>query len=106
VYSLRGDWQKAARRWSGQTDATLNGVSVRVQYPTIRELRRTLSPWFGLRRVQAVGLGVPPSYMEGWAGRHPRIFRALMKLDSIVSGWPLFRACGDHVLFTFQRDGQ
>ena len=106
VNFLRGDWRKATRRWNGRADATLSGVAVRVQYPTIRDFRRMLSPWFALQDVKAIGLAVPPSYMESWARKHRRTFRWLLKFDEVVSAWPVLRGCGDHVLLAFQRCGQ
>jgi ubiquinone/menaquinone biosynthesis C-methylase UbiE len=103
IHLARGEWRKAIRRWAGHAEATLNGVAVRVQYPAIRDLRRTLSPWFHLRSIRAVGLAVPPSYMEPWAREHPQWLRAMVRVDALMSAWPMFRGCGDHVLLVFER---
>lgn len=100
---LQGRWKKAFRRCSGRARANLGGIDISVTYPTVREMRRLLSPWFRLRSVTAVGLAVPPSYMEAWCGRHPHIFRILTRLDELLRSCPGLRGLGDHVLLVFER---
>jgi SAM-dependent methyltransferase len=102
-YLARGNAVKAFRRLHGRTVAHLGGVAVPVWYPTLGQIRGAFHPWFVLRSVQAVGLFVPPSYLEPWAQSHPRLVGLLARLDRIVSGWPVLRGTGDHVLLEFVR---
>jgi len=102
-YGLRANFKKAFRRISGRTVATLDGISVSVWYPTIRQMRRAFSPGFRLCSIRAVGLFVPPSYAESWASRHRRTLAILQRVDRILARWPLLRAIGDHVLLEFER---
>jgi SAM-dependent methyltransferase len=99
----RANFKKAFRRLPGHTAAHLDGVTVPVWYPTIGQLRRAFSPWFRLRSIRAVGLFVPPSYVEALARKHRRALALLESLDQTVSTWPLLRSIGDHVLLTFER---
>jgi ubiquinone/menaquinone biosynthesis C-methylase UbiE len=101
-YAARGNFQKAFRRLRGTTIARLGEIAVPVWYPTISEIRRSFSPWFRLRSLQAVGLFVPPSYVEPWARRHKSILAWLEAIDRIPSTWPILRVIGDHVLLEFE----
>jgi ubiquinone/menaquinone biosynthesis C-methylase UbiE len=102
-YGARGNFKKAFRRVSGRTAAQLEGICVPVWYPTIRRMRQVFSPWFRLRSIRAVGLFVPPSYVESWARKHRRILAALEAMDRMFAAWPLLRGFGDHVLLEFTR---
>jgi ubiquinone/menaquinone biosynthesis C-methylase UbiE len=102
-YLAHGNLGKAFRRARGRTIANLQGVTVPVWYPTIGQTRRRFAPWFRLRSVQAVGLFVPPSYVESWAQKHGRYVAALAKLDRLLARVPIMRAIGDHVLLEFER---
>ncbi len=102
-YGARGNFKKAFRRVHGRTIARLDGISVPVWYPTIRRMRQVFSPWFRLRSVRAVGLFVPPSYVESWVRKHRRVLAALEAMDRIFAAWPLLRGTGDHVLLEFTR---
>jgi SAM-dependent methyltransferase len=102
-YGARGNFKKAFRRVRGSTVARLGEISVPVWYPTIRELRRSFSPWFGLRSVRAVGLFVPPSYAESWMLRHKAVLGWLEAMDRVLAARPLLRGVGDHVLLEFEK---
>lgn len=105
-YVAQMKFSKAFRRVRGRTIAHLDQVSVPVWYPTIRRMRNLFSPWFELRSVRAVGLFVPPSYVELWARKYRRVLAMLEKMDRVFSGWLLVRAFGDHVLLEFERTQQ
>lgn len=94
---------RAFRRIKGSATATLNGIGVEVQYPTVRQLCAAMHPWFALRRVKSIGLAVPPSYLEDWAQRHREVLGILRSIDHAASEWPVLRTLGDHVLLTMER---
>jgi ubiquinone/menaquinone biosynthesis C-methylase UbiE len=102
-YGGRANFAKAFRRVRGKTVAHLDGLAVPVWYPKIREIARAFSPWFQLRAVRAVGLFVPPSYVENWARNHRKTLRLLQAMDRTSAAWPLLRGMGDHVLLEFVR---
>jgi SAM-dependent methyltransferase len=102
-YGVRGNFTKAFRRVRGSAIASLNGISVPVWYPTTRSIRKLFSPWFRLRSIRAVGLFVPPSYVESWARKNVVMLRWLEVMDRVFSGWPVLRTMGDHVLLEFEK---
>jgi ubiquinone/menaquinone biosynthesis C-methylase UbiE len=98
-----GQFRRAFRRWRGTTDASVNGISFRVCYPTVGELRRLFSPWFVLRSCIGVGVLVPPSYGEHWARKHPQLLENMSAFDRAICHAPGFRVAGDHMLLHFER---
>jgi ubiquinone/menaquinone biosynthesis C-methylase UbiE len=102
-FLTRGQWRKAARRFKGSSNVTLGNAQFTVYYPTIARIRRAFADEFSLYDAKGIGVAIPPSYLEGWARRHPRLFRLLCRLESVLATLPLVRATGDHVLLCFER---
>jgi len=105
-YLCHGNSRKAFRRISGRTVAHIHGIPVPVAYPSKDSLCKAFTPWFVLRKVQAVGLFIPPSYVEEWTARHKRMVAALERLDRFFRSFPAFALLGDHVLFELERTAQ
>ena len=102
-YLMRGQWQKALRRWNGYTVATFGDLKLPVYYPGLRQIRRHFAPHFTLRSCIGVGVAVPPSYCEKWAHQHRGAFRMLCRLEEILSPLPIVRLTGDHILLCFKK---
>jgi SAM-dependent methyltransferase len=99
----RGQVARAFRRLPGKATARLGDAAIAVSYPSISHLRRKFAPWFRLDARRAVGLFVPPSYVETWARKNTNALARLEKLDRIFAAWPILRDLGDHVLLEFVR---
>jgi ubiquinone/menaquinone biosynthesis C-methylase UbiE len=106
-YLAQGNMRKAFRRLrtGGDLAQLAKGVTVRVHYPTVREVARTFAPSFSLRRWKGVGVAVPPTYMENVTSRFPKILLALANADRWLSRCPGVRGVADHVLLEFERVG-
>jgi hypothetical protein len=102
-YLAVGQWRKALRRCKGYTEVTLDGAQFTVYYPTLRKVCRSFAPDFRLDSCTGIGVAVPPSYLEGWARRHPRLFLLLGSLEGLLAAVPILRSTGDHVLFCFEK---
>jgi ubiquinone/menaquinone biosynthesis C-methylase UbiE len=102
-YLLHGQPRKACRRFPGKAMAKVGAVTVPVTYPTVSTVRRAFSPWFQLRSRSAVGLFIPPSYVEKWMSKHPKVLARLERLDKISADWPICRDVGDHLLLELVR---
>jgi 2-polyprenyl-3-methyl-5-hydroxy-6-metoxy-1,4-benzoquinol methylase len=99
----RAQAKQAFRRFPGKAVARLGDTAIAVSYPTIARLRRTFTPWFRLESRRAIGLFVPPSYVESWARKNTNTLARLEKLDRMLASWPILRDIGDHVLLEFVR---
>ena len=76
---------------------------VKVTYPSVTEIRRSFEPAFRLRRWKGLGIFVPPSYMERWARRFPRVTQSLAEVDRCITGVPVLRGMADFALLEFER---
>lgn len=102
-YLMRGQWQKALRRWNGHTIAAFGDLRLPVYYPSLRQIQRYFAPHFTLRSYIGVGVAIPPSYCEDWARRHRNVFRVLCSMEKIFATLPVLRLTGDHVLLCFKK---
>jgi ubiquinone/menaquinone biosynthesis C-methylase UbiE len=102
-YLLLGQMKKAVRRFSGKATARLGRIVIPVSYPSIPEFRRAFFPHFRLASRRAIGLLVPPSYVEPWISKYPNLLTHLERLDEICAAWPVLCGVGDHVLLEFVR---
>jgi ubiquinone/menaquinone biosynthesis C-methylase UbiE len=96
-YLLHGDFQRAARRWSGEASSSL---ASRVFYPTVASVRRAFAPDFTLCAWYGIGLTVPPSYVTGFSAS---AIRRLARLDRSAASLPVLRGLSDHRLLLFRK---
>ncbi len=91
--ALRGHVATAKRRFSKRgTLANVAGESVPTWYHAPGKLANALGPEFRVEAVRSFCFFAPPSYFGGFARRHPRIVRLLMRLDDALGGlWPFNR---------------
>lgn len=74
-----------------------------IRYPSIRAMRRLLAPSFEVERVWALGALIPPSYVEPWARRHPRLLARLARAERRIERWPGVSHLADHYVFEASR---
>jgi ubiquinone/menaquinone biosynthesis C-methylase UbiE len=105
-YLAHGNRDKAFRRQNreGATARIADGAFLRVRYPSVESLANAFAPGFRLRSIKGVGVAVPPSYLEPWAQRHPRLLELCEQFDSWTSRCPGIRSLGDHVLVRLERE--
>jgi len=106
-YLLSGRWGKAVRRLrpSGST-ATIGGLRLRVQYPSVRQVTAAFAPWFRIKARRGIGVFLPPSWLEPFFGNRPRTLRFFGWLDRHLGAWPLLGGLADHVLLHLVREEQ
>jgi ubiquinone/menaquinone biosynthesis C-methylase UbiE len=105
-YLAQGKPGKAFRRLhrEGVTARLAPGASMHVRYPSVTELSRTFAPEFRIKSVKGIGVAVPPSYLEPWANRFPRLFDLTVRTDSLLGRCPGIYLLADHVLLEFRRE--
>jgi ubiquinone/menaquinone biosynthesis C-methylase UbiE len=97
-YLKRSAPRKAFRRW--RRGGSVTSMGVRVNYPTIHQIRSAFRNHFKLLTWVGIGLAVPPSYILGLSAR--AVMR-LEKVDRHLAHRPLFRMFSDHRLLLFRR---
>ena len=99
-YLLQGSWAKAWRRLDR------GGVSWRgidIVYPSPAELTAILRPHFSVRRIAPLGVALPPSYAGAWLERHPRLLKALTRLEHGAQSWRALASVSDHYIVEANR---
>jgi len=105
LYLARGDVARAAIRFRrGLVPVPLDGRTVWTRYLTPRELESIFAA-AGMTRVslRALGLFVPPPYLQAFANRHPALVSQLQRIEDRCAGWPLLRSWGDHFLIVLRK---
>lgn len=96
-FTVRGQFGKAARRWSGQAVTTAGAT---VYYPSAQEVRRALSPCFEAVADVGIGVAVPPSFVSGLSGA---LLHSLAWIDARIGSAPMAKILADHRLLIFSR---
>jgi SAM-dependent methyltransferase len=105
LYAWRGDLPRAAIRFRrGLVPVPLKGRTVWTQYFSPREFQQICAA-AGLLPVslRALGLFVPPPYLQAFADRHPVLVSALQRAEDRCGGWPVLRTWGDHFLVVLRK---
>ncbi|HUB60518.1 MAG TPA: class I SAM-dependent methyltransferase [Puia sp.] len=103
---FRGKFRTAFRRViSGRrgTRSHVEGHYFRCWYYSPAYVIRNLGPQYELLSVEGLCTLVPPSYMEGFAEKHPMAYRVLRVLENKWKGrWP-WKAMGDYYIISFRK---
>jgi len=105
-YLLHGKPAKALRRMhrEGVTARMDGGTPVTVYYPWVRKLARAFAPQFSIKSIKGIGVAVPPSYLEPFASRVPRLLNAAVLADAVLGRCAGIRMLADHVLIRLERE--
>jgi ubiquinone/menaquinone biosynthesis C-methylase UbiE len=96
------DWKNVVRTFQASDSASAQS-GVKVRYLSSRKIADSFAPEFKLRKWKGIGITVPPSNLEHWAGRFPAITRSLSRVDRLIGGLPLVRNFGGCILLEFER---
>jgi SAM-dependent methyltransferase len=105
LYLARGDVSRATIRFRrGLVPVPLDGGTVWTRYLAPREVEAIFAP-AGMTRVslRALGLFMPPPYLQTFAGRHPALVDQLQRVEDRCGVWPLLRSWGDHFLIVLRK---
>jgi SAM-dependent methyltransferase len=105
-FLLHGRPRLAFRRFREETASAGGAKDVKIHRPSVKKIRSQFGPEFRLRRWGGIGIAVPPSYMEHWARRFPRVIGFLAAVDRRIGVMPVFRSVADCVVLEFERSGK
>jgi SAM-dependent methyltransferase len=105
VHAARGQFARAGVRFTSElVPVPLEGRTVWTRYYTPGEFEQIFT-LAGFRRIalRALGLFVPPPYMQAFSDRHRSLVATLQRIEDSVGGWPGVRAWGDHFLIVMRK---
>lgn len=105
VLLFRGLFKTAFRRFAGKKGAKahIEGQHFRCWYYNPSFIRKRLKNTFDVMALEGLCTIVPPSYIENFAVKHPKLFRLLVKKeDRWKSRWP-WKAIGDYYIITLRK---
>ena len=102
---FRGKFKTATRRFFSAKGrkANVEGTSFRCWYYSPRSVIRTLKQQFKVMDVEGLCIIVPPSYIDGFAGKYSRAFSFLCKMEErLKKKWP-WRSIGDYYIISLKK---
>ena len=103
LWVLKGDTKQAFRRLhKGGVKAHLEGEFFRTYYHSLQDIKKAFGPQFQFIRTEGLCCLSPPPSPKEFSVRHPRVYRLLRKMDSIVRLTFPFNRWADHLIVTFK----
>jgi ubiquinone/menaquinone biosynthesis C-methylase UbiE len=103
---FKGQFKTATRRFfssKGRT-AHVEGVYFKCWYYNPSFVIRELQEQFTIEKLEGLCTLVPPSYMEGFPEKHPRLYRFLLqKEEGLKASWP-WRSIGDYFILSLRKN--
>jgi SAM-dependent methyltransferase len=92
------------RTWRGAVPVPVATGTAWTRYYSPREFAAVFTAaGFRVRSMRALGVFVPPPYLDGFAGRHPMLTDLLRRLERRAGAWPIFCRLGDHFLIELRK---
>jgi ubiquinone/menaquinone biosynthesis C-methylase UbiE len=103
LQALRGQFRVAFRRFhSNGVSANVENANVMTWYHSPKAVRDAFGADFHLLRQRSISLFCPPSYMDRFPHRYPRLTNALLKMDERIGASFPFNRWGDFLMYAFQ----
>ena len=101
---FKGKFKTAFRRLRGSSKAHIEGKFFRSSYYNPSFIREHLKDSFEMKSLEGLCTIVPPSYIQGFAEKHPKIYRSLAKKENKwKKTWP-WKLIGDYYIITLQKN--
>jgi ubiquinone/menaquinone biosynthesis C-methylase UbiE len=102
---FKGKFKTAFRRFAGRKGAKahLEGEYFRCWYYNPSFIIKHLKHSFDKKKLEGLCTIVPPSYLENFAQKHPKLYRWLEKKENkLKDRWP-WKSTGDYYIITLQK---
>jgi hypothetical protein len=103
-YAGHGQLSLAFRRFRASASAKIGESIIPIWYPSAKRLQAAFQPWFSHLQTESLGLWLPPSYLDHFVNRWPRLFEWLNRFEQrtarLTKGW------GDHYIIIFRRNSR
>ena len=102
---FKGKFKTSLRRFFSK-----NGVSAHIEgqyfkcwYYNPSQIKKIMGHRYEMIALEGLCTIVPPSYIEGFAEKHPKLFASLVKKESgLKTKWP-WNSVGDYYIITFRK---
>ena len=104
---FKGKFRTATRRWFASRGARshVEGHIFKCWYYPPSFVRSVMAPAYELLGLEGLCTIVPPSYIEHFAEKYPRVYRRLCRAeDRWKDRWP-WRSIGDYYIISFRKKG-
>jgi SAM-dependent methyltransferase len=104
-FGCAGEWRRARIRFSRAfVPVPLEGRTVWTRYYSPGEFERVfVNEGFQTISLRALGLFLPPPYLESFYARHATVMRCLAWVERRAGHWPGLRQWGDHFLISMAK---
>ena len=102
---FKGKFKTATRRFFAKNgrDSRVEGEHFKCWYYNPSYIIKNLRDDFELLKLEGLCTFVPPSYIEGFAEKYPRLYKRLKKTeDKMRFSWP-YRSIGDYYVISLRR---
>ena len=102
---FKGKWKTAFRRFFSKNgvQAKVEGLPLTCWYYNPSYIKKQLSPDFEEQALEGLCCIVPPSYMEGFAEKHPRIYHWLKRAEDRRKASWCWRSVGDYYISSWKK---
>jgi hypothetical protein len=103
---FKGRFKTAFRRFfsSKGVQATVEGEKFTCWYYNPSFIKKKLKKDFSVLSIEGLCTLVPPSYLENFPARFPKIYNRLIKLENKwKSRWP-WKSIGDYYIISLKKD--
>lgn len=104
LYYLKGNLKIATRRKKkGPSKAHIEGEHFHCWYYEHRVVTKALKEKIANCDIRGLCILSPPSFIDRFPVRFPRLYRLLTRIDGKVAKWPVFKSIGDYYIYTFTK---
>jgi ubiquinone/menaquinone biosynthesis C-methylase UbiE len=98
-FIIKLQFSKAFRRWtSKEVMADLDGAKLKIWYHQPIQVKKASSSHFKTINVLPIGLALPPSYLESFFVRKPRLLNFLNRVEGVFSNSSILSSLADHYI--------
>ncbi len=94
---------KALRRWDNKGVHTkIEDEEFETWFYSVRSLNKIFSPHFKLIDVKPIAVVVPPSYLQNYFDKKPKLLKKLDRIDQLLTRFKWLSNFSDHLILTFE----
>ena len=102
-FLAKADFKNIFRRKKHSAIAHVDGQNVITYYYNPKETVHLADSYFDMKTLGPVGFFIPPSYLEPFFSKRPRLTAVLDKMETAAKNWPSLARHSDHYCINFRK---